>query len=38
LRKEFEAWGFTINPYDPCVANNTTEGGKQLMVVCTWMI
>jgi len=32
-RKEFEAWGFTINPYDPCVANKMTEGGKQLMVV-----
>jgi len=33
LRKEFEPWGFTINPYDPCVANKMTEGGKQLMVV-----
>ena len=33
LRKEFEAWGFTINPYDPCVANKTTDGGKQLTVV-----
>jgi hypothetical protein len=33
LRKELEAWGFTINPYDPCVANKTTVGGKQLTVV-----
>ena len=33
LRKEFEAWGFTINPYDPCVANKMTDGGKQLPVV-----
>jgi hypothetical protein len=33
LRKELEAWGFTINPYDPCVANKTTDGGKQLTVV-----
>ncbi len=33
LRKEFEAWGFTINPYDPCVTNKMTEGGKQLTIV-----
>jgi hypothetical protein len=33
LRKEFKKYGFTINPYDPCVANMTTEGGKQLTVV-----
>ena len=33
LRKELEAWGFTINPYDPCVANKTTDGGKQLTAV-----
>ena len=28
LRKEFEAWGFTINPYDPCVANKMTAEGR----------
>jgi len=33
LRNEFEAWGFRINPYDPCVANKMTEGDKQLTVV-----
>jgi hypothetical protein len=22
-----------VNPYDPCVANKTTESGKQLTVV-----
>ena len=26
-----EAYGFRINPYDPCVANNMV-GGKQLTV------
>ena len=31
--QEFEAWGFTINPYDPCVVNKMTEGGKQLTVM-----
>jgi hypothetical protein len=33
LRKELEAYGFTIYPYDPCIANVTTRCGKQ-MVVC----
>ena len=33
LRKEFEAWGFMINPYDLCVANKMTEGDKQLTVL-----
>jgi hypothetical protein len=33
LRKELKAYGFTINPYDPCVANVTTRCGKQLTVV-----
>jgi hypothetical protein len=33
LRKELKAYGFEINPYDPCVANKITDGGKQLMVV-----
>ena len=33
LRKELEAYGFEINPYDPCVANKMTDTGKQLTVV-----
>ena len=33
LRKEFELWGFTINPYDPCLTNKMTEGGKQLTIM-----
>ncbi len=33
LRKELEAYGFEINPYDPCVANKMTEAGKQLTVI-----
>jgi hypothetical protein len=33
LRTELEAYGFEINPYDPCVANKITEGGKQLTVI-----
>ena len=28
---DLEAYGFRINPYDPCVANNTI-GGKELTV------
>ena len=28
---DLEAYGFNINPYDPCVANNMI-GGKQLIV------
>jgi hypothetical protein len=35
LRKELKAYGFTINPYDPCVVNVnvTPRWGKQLTVV-----
>ena len=33
LRKELEAYGFEINPYDPCVANKMTECGKQITVL-----
>ena len=33
LRKEFEGYGLIVNPYDPCIANTMTKGGKQLMVV-----
>ncbi len=29
LRKELEAYGFEINPYDPCIANKETDVGKQ---------
>jgi hypothetical protein len=32
LRKELGAYGFEINPYDPCIANKMTEAGKQLTV------
>ncbi len=33
LRKEPEAYGFEVNPYDPCVANKMTEVGKQLTMI-----
>jgi hypothetical protein len=33
LRRELEAYGFEINPYNPCVTNKTTDGGKQMTVV-----
>ena len=33
LRKEFEAYGYEINPYNPCVANKMTDAKKQLTVV-----
>ena len=33
LRRELKAYGFEINPYNPCIANKTTDGGKQLTVV-----
>jgi hypothetical protein len=36
LRKEFEGYGLTVNPYDPCVANMDTTSGKQLTV--TWHV
>jgi hypothetical protein len=33
LRKDFEDYGFTVNPYNLCMANMMTKSGKQLMVV-----
>jgi len=33
LRKELEGYGFGINPYNPCVVNKMTDGGKQLTVI-----
>jgi hypothetical protein len=33
LRKELEAYGFEVNPYDHCIANKETDAGKQLTVV-----
>jgi hypothetical protein len=33
LRKELENYGFAVNPYDQCVANMSTECGKQLTVI-----
>ncbi len=33
LRRELEDYGFTVNPYDPCVANKTTECGSQLTAI-----
>ncbi len=33
LRKELEAYGFEIIPYDPCIVNKMIEAGKQLMVI-----
>ncbi len=33
LRKELKAYGFTVNPYNSCIANMNTRCGKQLMVV-----
>jgi hypothetical protein len=33
LRRELEDYGFTINPYDPCVANRISESGKQQTVL-----
>ncbi len=33
LRKEFEAYGLTMNPYDPCVSNMMAKDGKQLTVI-----
>ena len=33
LRKELEDFGFTVNPYDPCVANKDVGDGKQLTVI-----
>ncbi len=36
LQKEVEEYGFKINPYDCCVANKTTENGKQLTKKMIW--
>ena len=33
LQKELEAYGFEINPYNPCIANKITDAKKQLTVV-----
>jgi hypothetical protein len=33
LRKGFKAYGLTVNPYDPCIANMMTNDGKQLTVI-----
>jgi hypothetical protein len=33
LRKELEDFGFTVNPYNPCVANKDVGDGKQLTVI-----
>jgi hypothetical protein len=33
LRKELEDFGFTVNPYDPCIANKDVGDGKQLTVI-----
>ncbi len=32
-RKKFEAYGLTVNPYDPCIANMMTNDRKQLTVI-----
>ncbi len=33
LHRELEDYGFVVNPYNPCVANMSTECNKQLMVI-----
>ncbi len=33
LRKELEKYRFVVNPYNLCVGNMTTKGGKQLAAV-----
>jgi hypothetical protein len=33
LCKEFEAYGLMVNSYNLCMANMTTEDGKQLTVI-----
>ncbi len=33
LREELEDFGFTVNPYDPYVANKDVGDGKQLTVI-----
>ena len=33
LRKELEECGFVVNPYDPCMANESVGDGEQLTVI-----
>ncbi len=33
LQNELEAYGFIVNPYNPCAANMTSKDGKQLTVI-----
>jgi hypothetical protein len=33
LQKELKAYGFIVNPYNPCVANMTSKDGKQLTMI-----
>jgi hypothetical protein len=33
LQKELEAYGFIVNPYNPCIANMTSKDGKQPTVI-----
>ncbi len=33
LCKEPKEYGFVINPYDPCVANNDIGGREQLTII-----
>ncbi len=36
LRKELEDFGFTVNPYDPCVGNKGVGDRKQLTII--WLV
>ena len=36
LRKELEDFGFTVNPYDPCMANKDVGEKKQLTLI--WLV
>jgi hypothetical protein len=33
LQKELDAYGFIVNPYNPCIANMTSKDGKQLTLI-----
>ena len=33
LQRELEDYGFTVNPYNPCIAKKTTKCGLQLTVI-----
>ena len=35
LRKDLETYGFVINPYDPCVANDVVESHQMTV---TWHV